>query len=719
MSFAFFTTGYFFSIYIGAMALFCLWYFNRIYLKRYRNAHKESILIQQEIQKLHEIDNIAERFNHMNQWVQNQTSPYTQECFEPAWRAFYKKFMEYQRNGVTFTPDVFDYFHEEIFIHKYGKRKLAELIPGLFLAAGIFGTFLGIFSGVSQLDPGGNANEMRSGIGLLLSGMKVKFLSSMAGIIMSSLWQYLDKRQFLPSLTESYYRIRESMDDAFPTQEESTVLYRMLQNQEKHMQDFQAFMSEKMIPQMMAGFGETINGSLLPPLVKTQSLIGELMEKEEKQMLDFQNYLSEEMIPQVLNGYGKSINESILPSLVQTQSLIGELVENEEKHMFDFQTFMSEKIIPQVTTGFGEAINGSLLPPLVQTQSLIGELVEKASVNQIEGMRQLTSEVMNSLNEITGEHMKNLGEALRKTIEWQQQVHDDMSGLISSMQESAREQTHMADKTTNLTEQINTYTVQVTEYQQVIESTVAQLNETASKNSEIDKAISELLDRMVEEREIFHTHFEDHIGRFQQNVESIITQTALQDSVQKQLEHNLGQITNMAESQQQLVTALSEYAIHSEKSGAEITQLLQRFEKNASTYIELQENMRGILELSGEERKRMDKLAESIQGTLVDQVAQMDNRNKAMTAIWESSSNIMTKMNTQLATSMNQFTDDMHRGLNRTFEQFDEELTKSVGLLAKGVDAMRDGMVELPDVIQDLKKSVIEMNKLAKQAANL
>ncbi|XEC95687.1 hypothetical protein AB6A23_03685 [Paenibacillus tarimensis] len=619
---SFFTTWYFYTIYITLMVSFGVWYFFRLFVTRYFQAQKTSIAIEQKLLELKDIESPVQRFHEMNEWVQSRAadSIYFKECFEPSWRAFYKKFMEYQRNGVTFTPDVFDFFHEEIFIQKYGRRKLVDLIPGLFLAAGIIGTFLGIAAGVSGLDPDGNTTEMRSGIGLLLSGMKVKFLSSIIGIILSGLWQFIDRRSQYSRLVESFHKIRQGMDDTFPTQEESTVLFRMLENQEKHMLDFQAFMSEQLIPQMIGGFQE-------------------------------------------------SLNQTLLPTLEQTQTLMGELVQN-------------------------------------------------ASANQVEGVRQLTSEVMQSLNEITGEHMRNLGDALRATVEWQQRVHGELTELVESMQTAAGKQSEMVEKTTVLTEQIHAYTESITDYQEVLEQTVGQLNETSSKNSELQQAVTGLLEQMVEERNVFHEHFNEHMTTMRENASSITTQTQLQAEVQKELADNLELLTTMSEGQVELVRALIEQATASQKNGEELTQLIDRFDGSATKLVEIQNNVGGMLEGTSEERERLNNLIQKIQESLVEQVHLMDERTDALSSMWETTSDVMTQMNSKLTTSMSQFTDDMHRGLSRTFTQFDEELTKSITLLSKGVESMRDGLIDLPDVIEELKRSVQEINKLTRTATN-
>lgn len=252
---------------------------------------------------------IPERFNKMNDWILQQEGEYLKKFVRPGWIAFYKRYI-HQENAMR-IPDVYDYFQEEELVHNYGRRRFIELIPGIFLSIGILGTFIGIATGVSGLNPDGNSEEMRSGIGILLHGMQTKFWSSIVGIVASLIWQFIDKNFLLPQLQSTYLDIRESFDEAFPTQDQNTILQQMLENQKSQMNDFQIFMSEQLIPQMITGFNDTLKQSLLPPME--------------------------------------------------------------------------------------------------QTQVLMNELITSASVNQIDGVKQLTAEVMNSLNEITGEHMKNLG----------------------------------------------------------------------------------------------------------------------------------------------------------------------------------------------------------------------------------------------------------------------------------------------------------------------
>lgn len=365
------------------LVLACIHFYNRF--KQDKEVLKETEEFTKKLSELRAEHDITERFYQMNEWIKTRESNYAKNYIAPAWKQFYQKYMK-QGAELKIVPDVYDFFLEEELVNKYGNRRYSELIPGIFLSIGILGTFTSLAFGIADLNLNGGTESMKTGVSALLSGMKSKFISSIAGLIVSISWQFFDKNKFLPNLQKAFLKIRDAFDEAFPTQDQNVFLVQMLENQKKQMNDLQVFMSEQMIPQMISGFNQSLEQSLLPPMA--------------------------------------------------------------------------------------------------QTQELMNELITSAAANQMDGVKQLTSEVMTSLNEITGEHMKQLGEALKATVEWQKKVHEEMTGLVGSMQEAAQNQSEMVEKTTVLTHEIHKYTDNITNYQQVLEGTVAQLNETTFTNSE-------------------------------------------------------------------------------------------------------------------------------------------------------------------------------------------------------------------------------------------
>lgn len=600
-----------FSISVMLFLFFKSYY--KIYLP-YKVANKNTKELILYLNELQEIEDTSERLSLFENWIKNQEQTDFYKLFmTPAWENFKKKFIKLQKRGLNFTPDVYDFFLEEEFLQKFGKRKLAETIPGLFLACGIVGTFLGIAIGVGNIDPSGDANTMKLGIATLLDGMLIKFISSICGITLSGFSQYRDKNKHYPNLLNNFTSIRNALDETFPTQEESIVLHQMLLNQ--------------------------------------------------------------------------------------------------KEQMSDFQTYMTEMLIPTMVSGFTESIQNTLVPHLDDTKTMMNTMIENTSASQMDTMKQMTDQFVTSLNEMTGDHMRDLGDALKSTVEWQQKVHSEMTVLVESMQNSAKEQSILIDKSTTLTERINSYIEQVTDYQSQMESTIAQLNDANEKNSNLQTIITELISSMTEERKIFHSQFKQHLELLDDSMVSLSGHTESQVSLNDRLLINLTRFNELADKQMNVSEYLTEQIELSNESSSKINSTLAHFEKNGELIVAIQNELNATLQMLLNERKIVDQVSSDVSTSLIAQLRDMDQRIDTLNNLWTSSSDVLNSVGKQLSTSMEQFTSEMHKGLDYTFKQFDEELGKSVRYLSNAVDSIQEGVIDLPDTLEGLKNTINFINK--------
>ena len=83
-----------------------------------------------------------------------------------------------------------EFLTPEIVLDGARNRRIAEALPGIFVAIGIFGTFLGLVLGLSDLRID-ELENLKQGVGHLLSGLSLAFYTSLMGIFLSILYSIL------------------------------------------------------------------------------------------------------------------------------------------------------------------------------------------------------------------------------------------------------------------------------------------------------------------------------------------------------------------------------------------------------------------------------------------------------------------------------------------------------------------------------------------------
>ncbi|NGZ74078.1 hypothetical protein [Saccharibacillus alkalitolerans] len=734
----FFTSILFYQLYIGLMVVIFLIGLFKVLLP-YLEAKKAAEQVKEYLKKVEGIEDIPERFHQFDKLIRNSSNSYIQKVMRPAWEQYYRTYVSYQQEGIAYTPDIYDFFFEENFVQTYGKRKLAETIAGVFLSLGIIGTFIGIAVGVSGLQVGASTEVMQSGIGGLLQGMKVKFLSSIAGIGLSLIWQLVDKGYFYPMLSKSFGKIRQSVDESFPTQDQSTLLYSIDKRQEEQMRDFQSFLSDVLIPNMINGVAGSIERSMNQQIEQSNQMMQRMVQGH--QIQELQDVMVNQALPKLTAAVQDSIEKSTALQIEKSNeaaaqlSAIADLIEKSsavqmkfgeemlEKmvqghQMQELQEFMSNHIVPEMVEGFTVSMQNAIVPQMQQTQDIMAELVEQTALHQSEAMQTMADQFVSQLNELTGDHMKNLGDALHATVEWQAQVQSELEGLVQSLHESANSQIVMVDRTTILADRMNQYSEQMDGYHDRFGESVDKLGAASQAGSDISSSISTLLEKMTEERFIFHEHFDSHMSALKENLSTIVEQTDLQATFQHRFQESLKQIEGITLSQRNLAETLAEQNKWSQKSNQELAVIFEKFTHNNSEFIHIQDDFKVLIRDIQKERTTLDEVSMRVQKIMETQVSELDQRVGKLKAVWESTSESLAKTNKHLETSMNQFTDDMHRGLQNTFTQFDEELTKSVSILASGVDAIQDGLIDLPDAMDALRQTINEINRQSKFLAS-
>ena len=89
--------------------------------------------------------------------------------------------------------DVTQYINEDTVIYAAGCTRLAEITPGILTSLGILGTFLGLVMGLSGLNlNAADTSALLAAMEKLIGGMSTAFLTSIAGVIASIIFNLLN-----------------------------------------------------------------------------------------------------------------------------------------------------------------------------------------------------------------------------------------------------------------------------------------------------------------------------------------------------------------------------------------------------------------------------------------------------------------------------------------------------------------------------------------------
>ncbi|MDF0728429.1 hypothetical protein PY093_17465 [Cytobacillus sp. S13-E01] len=163
-------------------------------------------------------------------------------------------------------------------------------------------------------------------------------------------------------------------------------------------------------------------------------------------------------------------------------------------------------------TKMTNSLIAGLSPHLEKSNEIMEQIVNNTKDVQHEKMNEMIRYFLDSLNEVTGDHMKELGNTLTKTIEWQEKVQNELNGLVEELKESATNQATMAENTSVLTEKIGSYSNVFTEQ---YESILNRINENHQNSSKLQLRFEELLALILEETQGMEESKQDFINSLQ------------------------------------------------------------------------------------------------------------------------------------------------------------------------------------------------------------
>ena len=311
-------------------------------------------------------------------------------------------------------------------------QRLAEALPGIFVALGIFGTFLGLVLGLKGLNFDELAN-LREGIGQLISGLSLAFYTSLFGISFSIMFS-LFYRWLVRRLEKAVDSLDNVLVSIFPYQPDERFIRKNFQMQGDIKQSIQTLATDiatKFTEIIAPAIDDALTRNFLPGMLDLQNDMRASLEKSGKQQEILLNRMESIIVTHFENSQKK-----------QSDAMEGVLGAYVEKMNETFQTQFQDmgRIIEETTRVQGE-IRDQMVQFTERLQKQFGvqsELIDKTgdaarilndSLQSLEG---IARELKSSAKDITNTAVL-LEVSAKKAMEGQDVLRETMDRQIGAM----------------------------------------------------------------------------------------------------------------------------------------------------------------------------------------------------------------------------------------------------------------------------------------------
>lgn len=332
-----------------------------------------------------------------------------------------------------------EFLSPELVIDRAVNRRIAEALPGIFVALGIFGTFLGLVLGLKGLRIDELAN-LKQGVGQLISGLSLAFYTSLFGIAFSIIFSFT-YRFFVRRLEKALYRLDELFTILFPYHSYERYVRKHFELQADVKQGLQTLATDvamKIRDTIAPAMDEALVKHLVPIMHDLQMQIRKSIEESKQQQVKILGNLGEhiekmssvitdhfensqkkqsEAMEEVLSQYVEKMNETFIS---QFQDM-GRIIEETTKVQSEIKVQMVQ-FTEQLQNQFRIQIE------LIEKTSRAGQILSE-SLESLEG---ISRELKSSASDIASAATL-LKEAAAKAMEGQETLRESMEGQIQAM----------------------------------------------------------------------------------------------------------------------------------------------------------------------------------------------------------------------------------------------------------------------------------------------
>ncbi|GEM_PF-881243 len=415
-----------------------------------------------------------------------------------------------------------EFLTPEMVLDNVRNRRMAEALPGIFVALGIFGTFLGLVLGLGELEFG-KLENLQNGVSHLISGLSLAFLTSLAGIALSIVFS-LSYRLSINRLERSFLALDGLLCRIYPFESQERYARRYIQMQADVKQGLQTLATDVAM-QISGAIGpqlaEALQRNLIPVMRDLHSWIEKHIQENRNQQNDiisgFNDHitrLSKVIVEHFKNSQDRQ-SEAMEAVLQHYSSHLTETFQKQFEAMGRVieDTTKAQQEIKQQFVDFGEQLNKQF-----QSQ---GELIEKtnkageilgSSLDSLESIAQklkLSADDISSAAELLEhsassamEGQKVLKETMVRQIETMVETRNELEGSWREITENAAKLVEQVSATIqelasgigdNLIKALDSFDGKVAEVVERFSGTLFEASQTISEMPQLAMGMNENL----------------------------------------------------------------------------------------------------------------------------------------------------------------------------------------------------------------------------------
>ena len=557
--------------------------------------------------------------------------------------------------SIKNTAQVEVYINKESIISQQTDMIALETIPGVLTGLGLAGTFIAITFALMDFKINNNS------IAHMISGLSVKFYSSLAGIITAIIYTIM-KNVLCSELEKELIKIQNKLNKILPKQTVENYLANI---------DKRIYLQTQLNKRNLELFDDLLK-KLDTIQIGTDNKLNDIYKEIEDQTGSLKSFLTDmDFSDAIKNAISESISNA-KPDLIDAISISLDKLDEVKNETFDKLEIMQNQLIStleELRSNLSNSITNSLNNSLNKLNEVIADL---KNIKQ-ESSASLVENLVNELKNIFSNMQDNFTEAIVGNSD------DTIGNLQKSLQESSTYLSSLKDTfesfMVNMQNQITSSNHQQNE---AVKNTI---NETISKVSEVNTSIqtgitmqntqmSEMLNVLTKYTTELHSYETGIRSNYKELTENIQKALVLQENIINKNSNFVSQLTGASEK-------INNSAVSLSNASSQVSNVISISKDTANNLIN--------------SLYTANQINTDINNTIKSNITLLKENYNSMLVM----KNTIEGLSANLAQNMNDFADKSVDFQKNMFSEFAKGASSALGTLKSAIETQTELVEEL------------------------